>query len=169
MSDIPFDRFISPSDRDRYVNIDVIKKRFYNYMEQMPDNKYILAVGSDSTTIKVDKKHKDVIYVVSISLYRKYMGGIYYFVRFTDAFKDHFTRLYNEVYFSLVLMEHIKPWYEDINKQFNVDPEIHIDVGEEGFSGKYYSTLKGLAKSSGITVVSKPNSYVSSAIADKYT
>ncbi len=168
MMKITFDRFLSPSNKKRYVNIDKIQNRFDNYMAELPDREYVLAVGSDSTTIKIKNKI-EVIYVVSISLYRKYMGGIYYFMRFTEPFEDHFTRLYNEVYYSLLLMEQIKPWYESIDNRFKLTPEIHIDVGEEGFSGKYYSTLKGLAKSSGITVVSKPDSYVSSAIADKYT
>ncbi len=164
---LPLDRFISPSSSTRYHIKDVLK-RFYDYMRVMPKNKYVLAIGADSTYIK-DLKRNTAIYVVTISLYRVGKGGIYFYTKFSAFFPDHFTRLYNEVYYSLLLLEEIRDWFEEVRKEFNIVSEVHIDIGKEGFSGKYYSVLKGFAQSGGVEVKTKPDSYASSSISDRYT
>ena len=133
-------------------------------------SEFNLIIGTDS------QNFSDTKIVVVIALQHTGHGGLFFYettrVRRIDNIKQ---KLITETQMSL---EFASKLLEELDKQFDtygfdytsrVNFSIHVDAGENGPTRKVIPEVVSYVKSCGFNVAVKPESFVASSIADKYS
>ncbi len=138
------------------------------FLEEAPDRKYELLVGTDSNG-DANNAH----FVAAIIIYRVGKGARYFW-RKTPGEKPYYSlqeRIHQEVTISLEVAQEILAQLQEVlspDKKINYDFQIHIDVGENGPTQKIIKEVVGMVKGNGFKASIKPESFAASNVADKY-
>lgn len=144
-----------------------------NYLEEIPDARYSIVIGSDSEEISENgKKGKSINLITAIVVYRKGFGGKYFWKR---KIQDNIYTLRDKIYAETMMsLDFATSFVPLLKKSLNghcpdYDLEIHVDVGEHGETREMIREIVGMVKGNGFIAKTKPYSYGASYVADKYT
>lgn len=142
-----------------------------NYISEKPDKFYDVIVGCDSSS------GIEPHFPVAVVILRVGEGGRFFLRKISyknRKFYNWHQRILEEVLIScqlaLFLRENlekrVKELKEDFNYQFRY---IHADVGEAGQTKDMIKEVTGLIRGNGFEPKIKPESFVASTVADRYT
>lgn len=147
------------------LNLSQVREKTLAFMEQGPEAKYRIVIGTDSAPGK--KGTTD--FVIALVVHRIGRGAIYFWKRIVEKKKLVLRqKIYQEAALSLEYAEKILNVFahDGINRY---DVEIHVDVGKFGETREMISEVVGMIRGSGFLVKTKPESYAASTVADRYT
>lgn len=161
--------FYNPT-RGNLVLSQVIEEVF-NYINQKPEKFYDIIVGCDSPS--GEEPHFPVVLVVL----RQGEGGRFFLKKISyqnRKFYNWKTRVLEEITLScelaLILRENFEEKLKNLpyasNYQFRY---IHADIGENGATKDMIKEVIGLIRGNGFEARIKPEAYVASVVADRYT
>lgn len=154
--------FYSPTYGSLPVNI--LREKALEFIEQAPDQKYHLIIGTDSQP----KNGQGADFVTAIVIHRKGYGGIYFWRRVIERKKMVLrSRIYLEASLSLECAQEIL----EVLKSDGItkyDIEIHVDIGSFGDTKEMISEVVGMVRSLGFNVKTKPDAYGASKVADRH-
>jgi len=134
------------------------------YMEEDPDQKYRVVIGTDSQT----HNRREVDFVSALIVHRIGSGGIYFWqrekVERPYALRE---RIYEEASRSMSLAQEFLQAFKE--KVLKYDLEIHVDVGRLGETRAMINEVVGMIRGGGFKVKIKPEAYGAATVADKYT
>ncbi len=152
------------------VDLEQIVKIIKSIIEGSPDLEYNLIIGTDSQNFSQTK------IVTVIALQRVGRGGVFFYditnVRRISNIKQ---KLLTETQMSLDLATKVLDEFDklfdntdwDYTKYLNFS--IHVDAGENGPTKKVIPEIVSYIHSFGFDAITKPDSFVASSIADKYS
>ncbi len=162
-------KFFSPTKG--HLNFNQMVEEIFAFMESLPEREYEIIVGCDSSS------GIEPFFPIAVVVLRKGSGGRF----FLQKVKYHKRKFYNlhqrileEVYLScdlaLLLREKIQEEYlkrkSNLKYQFKY---IHADVGENGVTKDMIKEVVGLIRGNGFEAKIKPEAYVATVVADRYT
>ena len=152
------------------MNIDYIPDKllkFYNKMKEF-DTPIQIIVGTDS------QNHSDTKMVSVIAIICEGHGGIYFYeISHLDKISDVRQKLYTETECSLKIADKLLEIIESDKKYedlyLNTTFTIHVDAGKsiKGKTAELIPAITGWIRMQGYDYVYKPDSFVSSTIADR--
>ena len=155
----------------KQVEINDIANRIIKYLLEDLNSEYEITVGTDSQTSKETKM------VEVIAVHRKGLGGIYFYNidyiprvhSLKEKINEETSRSLTVANMLLTVMEFplLEQGYliEDLNVSF----QIHCDIGKYGKTSALIKEIVSWVTSQGYICMIKPDSYVASGIADKYS
>ena len=152
--------------KHNFIKFDDVLNRVLNFIDEKPEYKYKLSIGTDSMT------YNESYFVLAIVLHRVGNGGIYFYKKFVEQpVKDLRTKLYTETELSinttnLIVDELIE---KDVYILDKLNLSIHLDIGTNGPTKDLINELEGWVKAIGYNYEIKPDSYAASVVADKYS
>ncbi|MCL4382478.1 MAG: ribonuclease H-like YkuK family protein [Patescibacteria group bacterium] len=142
-----------------------VKEKVLKFMEERPEEKYRVVIGSDSQA----KNGTETDFVSAIVIHRLGCGGIYFWQRKIEK-KTYVLRqrIYQEATLSLALADKFleQTKHDGISRY---DVEIHVDIGEYGETKEMINEVVGMVRNLGYKVQIKPSSYGASKVADRHT
>ena len=155
-------RFNSPTYGQ--VSFTEVIQKITSYMEEVPDRKYRVVIGTDSQMH--NKKEAD--FVSALIVHRIGSGGIYFWTREKVARPYALReRIYEEATRSMALAEEFLQAFKE--QVLEYDLEIHVDVGRLGETRAMINEVVGMIRGSGFKVKIKPEAYGAQSVADRYT
>lgn len=156
------------------VDFDRVVREIISYIFQKPENVYEIIIGCDSSS------NKEPFFPVAVVVLRKGAGGRFFLKRMRYAKRDQKKfgnwkmRVLQEVLFSCELALCLK---ERFQKELEGSPlssryqlrYIHADVGENGATKDMIREITGLIRGNGFEPKIKPQAFVASSVADRYT
>ena len=172
MEEIFNDHFFNPTRGN--LTIDGVIDELFGYMAESPEKFYDVIVGCDSSS------EEEPNFPVAIVVLRKGEGGRFFLkkIKYPPSAKKRFVnwkmRILEEVLLScqlaLFLKEKEAEKAESLTSSFNYQLRyIHADVGENGQTRDMIKEVTGLIRGNGFEPKIKPESYVASVVADRYT
>ena len=165
--------FYSPTRGN--LTLDGMIKEMLLYMKERPEKFYDIIVGCDSSSGEEPR------FPIAVVVLRKGEGGRFFLkkISYKDRkFYNLHQRILEEVYLSCELALCLK---ENIEKKIdlfideNGDPlnyqfrYIHADIGGKGPTRDMIKEVIGLIKGNGFEPKIKPESFVASVVADRFT
>lgn len=147
------------------LNLAEVRQKILKFMEEAPEQKYRLVIGTDSQNKNSDKTD----FVTALVIHRVGRGGIYFWKRKIEK-KTYVlrARIYQEAALSLALAdEFLEVTRHDGISRFDV--EIHVDIGKYGETREMIAEVIGMIRGSGFAVKIKPEAYGASKVADRHT
>lgn len=162
-------KFFSPTKG--YLKFDQVIGEIFNFMEDMPEREYEIIVGCDSSS------DVEPFFPIAIVVLRKGSGGRFFLLKVKyqkRKFYNLHQRILEEVYLScdLALLLKEKLQEEHLKRKNNLNyyfKYIHADVGENGATKDMIKEVVGLIKGNGFEAKIKPEAYVATVVADRYT
>ncbi len=169
-----------PNDIDTFISAthgslvtDEVITHIQIFLEEDPNAKYSLVIGSDSHEKHEGKNsHTSINVVTAVVVHRKGYGGKYFWKRKTVN-KIHTLRekIYAETLTSLEFATDFVPM---LKKRLNgnapdYDLEIHVDVGSHGDTRNMIKEIVGMVTGNGYVAKTKPDAYGATYVADKHT
>lgn len=154
------------------LSLDKVIELIRSFLEEEPESKYSLVIGTDSQEKIDDHGKKMVNLITTVVVHRKGYGGKYFWLN-KKLFNIHTLRekIYAETFTSLEFAEKFIPLFrKNLNGNSpNYDLEIHIDVGEHGDTREMIKEVVGIVTGNGYVAKTKPHSYGASYVADRHT
>jgi len=166
MNKIRFEKdIIFNSETYGILTFEEVVNHIVSFMEKEKSARYSFIIGTDSTA---NNNGGEIDYITAILVHRVGMGGIYFWHKFPSIGYSINDRIFKEAALSL---EFTEAFLNELNKRnvHNFSFEIHVDVGENGKTKEIITQVVGMVKGSGHKVVTKPDGYVASKVADRYT
>lgn len=153
------------------MTINEIADRIIQYMMEDINASYEIMVGTDSQT------HKDTKMVEIIAVHRKGLGGIFFHnTDFIPRIRNLKQKINEETSRSLTVANELLDAIEFpllgegyLLEDLNVTFQIHCDIGKFGKTNELIKEIVSWVTSQGYICMIKPDSYVASGIADKYS
>jgi len=153
--------FVSPTHGK--LAFDQMFSRLVGYMEEEPDQKYHLIIGTDSLL------GEDTTFVTAIVVHRVGHGGRYFYRKQRNRKMESLRqRILFETSLSLESASKIAGELAR-NGYSKLPVEIHLDVGEHGETRNIIREVVGMVTGSGFAAVTKPDAYGASKVADKHS
>lgn len=163
------DNFFNPGIGN--LTLERVVDEITSYISRKPEKFYDVIVGCDSPS------SEDPFFPVAVVVLRKGEGGRFFIKKISYNNKKFYNwrqRITEEVLLSidlaLILKEKLslklKEIKEPLDYQFRY---IHADVGENGLTREMIKEVTGLIRGNGFEPKIKPESFVASIIADRYT
>lgn len=146
--------------------VQIIKRYIRNHGN---DNQYKIIIGSDSQNFHETKL------VLVIALIDIGHGGIFFYdIHRVPKIKNIKQKLFKETkqsleYAQLMLELFDKEFFDDNFDYSNIDFAIHVDAGQNGKTREVIPEIVEWVKACGFECETKPDSFVASSIADKYS
>ena len=159
--------FYSPTAGN--LNGEKVIDEIIDWMNQEPDMFYDVVVGCDSSS------GQEPTFPVAIVILRIGQGGRFFLKRVRYKNKKFFTwkqRILEEVVLSCSFAVSLKENLEKRMKNSSLNYEfkyIHADVGGEGETREMVKEVTGLIRGNGFEPKIKPEAYVASIVADRFT
>jgi len=162
--------FFNPTKGNLKINR--VIEEVVNYIFEKPEKFYDIIVGCDSSS------EEEPHFPVALVILRVGEGGRFFLKRIAYKGRRFFNwkqRVLEEVFLSCQLALYLKENFEngikDLKKenlryQFRY---IHADVGENGQTKDMIREVTGLIKGNGFEPKIKPESFVASTVADRYS
>jgi predicted RNase H-related nuclease YkuK (DUF458 family) len=163
--------FYSPSKGN--LTLDQLTEEITDYMSEKLERSYEIIVGCDSSS------EKEPLFPIAVVVLRKGEGGRFFLkkINYRGSGKKFYNwkeRILEEVLLSCQLalslrekiIEKVKNRIGFCNYQFRY---IHADVGENGRTKDMIKEVVGLIRGNGFEAKIKPESYVASVVADRFT
>jgi len=145
-------------------------KEILNWLQEHPKESYEIVVGCDSPS------SEEPFFPLAIVVLRKGQGGRFFLkkMRYRKKFGNWKNRILQEVLLSCelalklreVMKEKIKLFPSELKYEFKY---IHADVGVNGATKDMIKEVIGIIQGNGFEAKIKPDSYVASSVADRYT
>lgn len=171
MEDFTNGQFYNPSRGN--LSLDKVMDELVSWMREKPENFYDIIVGCDSSSEDYPN------FPVVIVILRVGEGGRFFLKRinYPDESKNRFSywrqRILQEVLLScelaLFLKEHMKEKTREFPHLRHRLQYIHADVGEHGKTRDMVKEVVGLIRGNGFEPKIKPESYVASTVADRFS
>lgn len=145
------------------MTLSSVIERIGSYMEEAPDYKYRLIIGTDSA----GKNHANVDFVTALVVHRIGAGGIYFWEKRLATVHSLRERIYKEATLSLEFARKLLDILQG-EEFLDYDFEIHVDIGKEGETRDMIAEVVGMIRGSGFNVKTKPESYGASSVADRH-
>lgn len=146
------------------LSYEAMIEKIASYIREDTNYKYKLIVGSDS-----EARGRDSDFVSAVIVHREGKGGIFFWqkenIKNTYAMID---RISKETIFSIELAFKLRETFRH-NGLSGIEPEVHIDVGENGATRDMIKWVTGMVLGSGFKFKIKPESFAASKVADRYT
>jgi predicted RNase H-related nuclease YkuK (DUF458 family) len=154
------------------LKIDRVIEEVINYISGKPEKFYDIIVGCDSSS------EEEPHFPVALVILRVGEGGKFFLKRIAYKGRRFFNwkqRVLEEVLLSCQLALYLKENFEkgiknskkeNLHYQFRY---IHADVGENGQTKDMIKEVTGLIKGNGFEPKIKPESFVASTVADRYS
>ena len=164
--------FYNPSRGN--LKIKEVMKEMISYMKEKPEKFYNIIVGCDSSS--GDDPH----FPVAVVILRQGQGGRFFLkkIKYPLSLRKKFSnwkmRILEEVLLScqlaLFLRENFEKKIKSESNIFNYQLRyIHADVGEHGQTRDMIKEVTGLIRGNGFEPKIKPEAYVASTVADRYS
>lgn len=159
------------------INFEEVVQEMINWMKERPGKFYNVVVGCDSSS------SKEPNFPVAIVILREGEGGKFFLKRVKYKNKKFYNwreRILEEVLLScdmaLMLKEKLEQEMEKVSES-NIDGKelnyqfryIHADVGAEGKTKDMIKEVTGLIVGNGFEPKIKPEAYVASIVADRFS
>lgn len=157
------------------LSVEEVIEEMIHYIEERPEKFYDIIVGCDSSS------GEDPHFPVVVAILRVGEGGRFFLkkIKYPSPMNKKFinwrARILEEVLLScdlaLFLREDFKKKIQDTNKK-NLNYQfryIHADIGENGQTKDMVKELTGLIRGNGFEPKIKPEAYVASVVADRYS
>lgn len=163
-------QFYSPSKGN--LLIEGVLAEIISYISEKPEKFYDVIVGCDSSSGETPH------FPVAVVILRVGEGGRFFLKRVNykaeKKFYNYRQRVLEEVLLScelaLILREKLEKEMtkqsQNLNYQFRY---IHADVGANGLTKDMIKEVTGLIRGNGFEPMIKPEAYVASVVADRYT
>ena len=159
------------SANGKAMTMNEIANRIIQYMMEDINASYEIMVGTDSQT------HKDTKMVEIIAVHRKGLGGIFFHnTDFIPRIRSLKQKINEETSRSLTVANELLDAIEFpllgegyLLEDLNVTFQIHCDIGKYGKTNELIKEIVSWVTSQGYICMIKPDSYVASGIADKYS
>lgn len=170
MEDILNGNFYNPTKGN--LKLEKVVEELVGYISEKPDKFYDIIVGCDSSSGETPH------FPVAVVILRVGEGGRFFLKRVNYKGRKFFNwkqRILEEVFLSCQLALHLKERFEmktkDLNNQAfsNQFRYIHADIGENGKTRDMIREVTGLIKGNGFEPKIKPESFVASTVADRYS
>ncbi|MDD2696828.1 MAG: ribonuclease H-like YkuK family protein [Candidatus Pacebacteria bacterium] len=144
-------------------------KEMINYISEKPEKFYDVIVGCDSSS--EEEPHFPVVLVIL----RVGEGGRFFLKKIAykgRKFYNYKQRILEEVFLSCQMALYLKENFEKKiqNRNFRYQFRyIHADVGENGATRDMIKEVIGLIRGNGFEPKIKPESFVASTVADRYS
>ena len=153
------------------LKIDEVIKELFNYVSEKPEKFYDIIVGCDSSS------GEDPHFPLAIVALRVGEGGRFFLkkVKYKERkFHNWKTRILEEVFLSCQLALFLKEKIERTLQKSDEKPRyqfryIHADVGENGKTKDMIREVTGLIRGNGFEPKIKPESFVASTVADRFS
>lgn len=153
------------------LTLEGVIEEMKDYIKSKPEKFYDVIVGCDSPS--GEEPH----FPVAVVILRKGEGGRFFLKRVSyknKKFHNWKERILEEVLLSIELAlalrenlsKKLKEIEEPLDYQFRY---IHADVGENGVTREMIKEVTGLIRGNGFEPKIKPESFVASVVADRYT
>ncbi|OGY24991.1 MAG: hypothetical protein A2134_01185, partial [Candidatus Woykebacteria bacterium RBG_16_39_9b] len=141
-----------------------VVEKIASFIKADPNFRYKVIVGTDSESRKGISD-----FVTAIIIYRVGKGGMYFWARRNlpnvVAIAD---RIAKETQFSIELAWKLRDTFRH-NGLSGYEPEVHLDVGEEGVTRDMIRWVTGMVLGSGFEFKIKPESFGATKVADRHT
>ncbi len=167
-------RFFYNPTKGRITEEEAIEE-MVNYMQEAPDRFYDIIVGCDSSSEKIPH------FPVAVAILRVGEGGRFFLkkIRYKDSFNKRFSnwknRIIQEVLLSCDLAINMRGKFEkrmkdmaDKNFKFQFR-YIHADISKNGGTGEMVKELTNLIRGNGFEPKIKPEAYIATSVADKFS
>jgi hypothetical protein len=154
------------------LKLSQVVEEILDYFREKPDKFYDIIVGCDSSS------GKEPHFPVAVVVLRKGEGGRFFLKKIgykNRKFYHWHQRVLEEVWLScqlaLFLKENLEKKVKILNNQ-NLNYQlryIHADIGEQGQTKDMIREVIGLIRGNGFEPKIKPEAYVASVVADRYT
>ena len=153
--------FISPTYGR--LSFDRMFQHLVDYMQEQPDQRYHLIIGTDSLL------GDDTCFVTAVIIHRVGRGGRYFYHKFRNRKIESLRqRILYETSLSLETASQLSAELAK-NGVSELPLEIHLDVGDRGETKRIIREVVGMVQGSGYAAVTKPDSYGASKVADRET
>lgn len=151
------------------LKIEQVIEEIKNYILEKPEKAYDIIVGCDSSS------SEEPNFPLAVVVLRIGEGGRFFLKRINYRDRKFFnwkTRILEEVFLSCQLALYLREQFdvklkkENFNYQFKY---IHADVGENGKTKDMIKEVTGLIRGNGFEPKIKPESFVASSVADRFT
>jgi predicted RNase H-related nuclease YkuK (DUF458 family) len=139
-------------------------KKIAEFIKENPDYKYKVIVGSDS-----ESRGKVGDFVTAIIVHRMGNGAVYFWRRnLIENRVSIVDRIAKETELSLELAWKLRDTFRQ-NGLSQFEPEVHLDVGEDGVTRDMIRWVTGMVLGSGFQFKIKPESFGATKVADRHT
>lgn len=153
--------FVSPTFGG--LSFEGVFKRLIEYIEEDPHHRYNLIIGTDSIL------STETLFVSAIVIHRVGHGGRYFYRRFRRRKMESLRqRIFYETSLSLDVANRLSGKLSE-NGFSKLPVEIHLDVGNNGDTKEIIREVVGMVTGSGYAVVTKPDAYGASKVADRHS
>lgn len=153
--------FVSPTSGR--LSLGEVFTRIVEYVKTGTGQKYNLIIGTDSFLAK------DSVFVSAIIIHKVGHGGRYFYTKVRRRKMESMRqRIIYEATMSIELASVMREKLSE-NGFKKLPVEIHLDVGENGDTHEIIKELVGMVRGSGYEVVTKPDSYGASKVADRHS
>ncbi len=151
------------------LSFDGVVNEIISYISEKPEKFYDLIVGCDSSS------GEEPNFPLAIVILRKGEGGRFFLKKIHYKNKKFYNlkqRILEEVLLSCQLALNLREALEkktrgkNLNYQFRY---IHADIGENGVTKDMIKEVIGLIKGNGFEAKIKPEAFVASVVADRYS
>lgn len=157
------------------MSFDTVINYIINFMKKDPQGIYTLAIGTDSQV-----KSDNTLFVSAIMIYKYGKGAwgcmskLYYPRRITSlrekiSIETYLTQQLAYMFKPEILDKFIEIILPFLEKGSEFHHEVHIDIGTNGETRKLIKEMTSYFKGMGFDTKIKPNSYVASSYADRFT
>lgn len=169
MHDILNGYFFSPTKGN--LKIEDVIEELLNYISEKPEKSYDVIVGCDSSSEEMPN------FPVAIVILRVGEGGRFFLKKVGYQNRKFYSwkeRILEEVMLSCQLALYLRENFENKLKKLSNSSHyqfryIHADVGENGATRDMIREVIGLIRGNGFEPKIKPESFVASTVADRYT
>ncbi|MGZ4033026.1 MAG: ribonuclease H-like YkuK family protein [Tumebacillaceae bacterium] len=156
--------FVNPTKGK--LSLNHVVEDMLTFIGESPSSEYRVIIGSDSQN--KESRHTTT-FVTAIIVHRIGKGARYYFHRRTRPMINNMRqRIFTEASLSLMVCGNLREICGDTCKEMD-NLEVHLDVGQKGATQALIKELVGWVEGSGYEAKIKPDSFVASKVADRYT
>lgn len=151
------------------LNFKELIEEMINYISEKPEKFYDIIVGCDSSS------DQEPHFPVAIVILRVGQGGRFFLKKIAYKNRKFYNwkqRILEEVFLSCQLALHLKEKFESKIKDRNFNYQlryIHADIGENGATRDMIKEVISLIRGNGFEPKIKPESFVASTVADRYS
>ncbi len=159
--------FFNPTKGD--VRTERVADELIKYISERPEKFYDIIVGCDSSS------EEEPNFPLAVVVLRVGEGGRFFLKKIAykgRKFYNYKQRILEEVFLSCQMAIYLKENFEKKieNKNFRYQFRyIHADVGENGKTKDMIKEVTGLIKGNGFEPKIKPESFVASTVADRFS
>ncbi|MEX0617204.1 MAG: ribonuclease H-like YkuK family protein [Candidatus Woykebacteria bacterium] len=155
------DKFTSPTFGP--LDYEEVIEKVAEYIKKDSSFKYKVIVGTDS-----EARNSHVEFATAIIAHRIGKGGVYFWQK--NNIQKVFSlpeRIAKETQFSIELAWKIRDTFQH-NGLSGYEPEVHLDVGEDGVTRDMIRWVTGMVLGSGFEYKIKPESFGATKVADRH-